>query len=179
MLKKQTIWLLIMLSLIVVLSVYALSTSGSHSGQEAKPSAQEAQSVSADVKNGKSTDANVSAVAAKLADIELSKNDERAQLEKKYESVIASKSSSAKEISAAYDQMSTLKSLADSEKMLEDVIRSKGFKNSVVKTSGSQVQIFVDSNKLTDKQANNLIQLTNEYLGTGRVVSVTYALNEK
>lgn len=72
-----------------------------------------------------------------------------------------------------------MKTIADNETMLEDVIQSKGFKNSVVKTSGDQVQIFVDSKKLSDQQANQLIQLANEYLGTGRIVSVTYALNQK
>ncbi|GAY75181.1 hypothetical protein NBRC111894_735 [Sporolactobacillus inulinus] len=47
------------------------------------------------------------------------------------------------------------------------------------KTSGNQVQVYVSADKLTNKQANEIIQLTNEYLGTGRVVSVTYALNKK
>ncbi|MFD2695366.1 SpoIIIAH-like family protein [Sporolactobacillus shoreicorticis] len=177
MIKKQTVWLLTMLSLIVVLSVYALSSPGSNSGQDGQSAAEKAKPAAADVKTGKTVATTVA--ATKLADIELSKNDERAQLEKKYENVIASKNSSAKEVSAAYDAMANLKTLADNETMLEDVVQSKGFKNSVVKTSGSQVQIFVDSKKLTDKQANQLIQLANEYLGTGRVVSVTYALNEK
>ncbi|MCO7176593.1 SpoIIIAH-like family protein [Sporolactobacillus kofuensis] len=176
MIKKQTVWLLTMLSLIVVLSVYALSTPGNSSDQASSSTAGKSKSVATDVKNNKSVKA--SAVETKLADIELSKDDERASLEKKYESVIASGKSSAKEVSAAYDKMASLKTLADNETMLEDVIQSKGYKNSVVKTSGTQVQIYVDSKKLTDKQANQLIQLTNEYLGTGRIVSVTYALNQ-
>ncbi|EST11062.1 SpoIIIAH-like family protein [Sporolactobacillus laevolacticus] len=177
MIKKQTVWLLTMLSLIVVLSVYALSTPGHSSDQASQPTADKAKPVAADVKNGKSVTA--SAAETKLADIELSKDEERAQLEKKYEGVIASGKSSAKEVSAAYDNIASLKTIADNETMLEDVIQSKGFKNSVVKTSGDQVQIFVDSKKLSDQQANQLIQLANEYLGTGRIVSVTYALNQK
>jgi stage III sporulation protein AH len=177
MIKKQTVWLLTMLSLIVVLSVYALSAPGNHTSNSSQSAADKAKPASTGIKTGKTVTAT--AAATKLADIELSKNDERAQLEKKYENVIASNESSAKEINAAYNEMDSLKALADNETMLEDVIQSKGFKNSVVKTSGSQVQIYVDSNKLTDKQANHLIQLANEYLGTGRVVSVTYALNQK
>ncbi|GEB76493.1 SpoIIIAH-like family protein [Sporolactobacillus inulinus] len=175
MIKKQTVWLLTMLSLIVVLSVYALSAPGNH-GQSAQ-SGEKAAQTSAGSKTAKTVAAN--ATEEKLANIELTKDDERKSLENKYESVVASKNSTAKEISAAYDSMSDLKTTANNETMLEDVIESKGYDKSVVKTSGNQVQVYVSADKLTNKQANEIIQLTNEYLGTGRVVSVTYALNKK
>lgn len=175
MLKKQTVWLLTMLSLIVVLSVYALTAQNQNAKNVADQGAKQAQQVSG---NNQKTQA-VSKADNKLGQIELDKADERSQLQQKYQSVIASKRSSAKAVSAAYDQMEAMQTLANNETMLEDVIQSKGFKNAVVKTTGNNVQVFVDSEKLTQKQANEVIRLTDQYLGVGKIVSVTYALNQK
>ncbi|MFT8871091.1 MAG: SpoIIIAH-like family protein [Sporolactobacillus sp.] len=172
MLKKQTVWLLTMLSLIVVLSVYALTTENQKANQAADQSAQQTTA-----KTQKSV--TVSASDNKLGQIELDKADERSRLQKNYEQVIASKKSSAQQVSAAYDKMQALQTLSNSETMLEDVIQSKGFKNTVVKTSGNAVQVFVDAEKLTQNQANQIIRLTDQYLGSNKVVSVSYALDKK
>lgn len=174
MLKKQTVWLLTMLSLIVVLSVYALTAQNQSSKSAVKEGTKQVQQVTG--KNHKSV---ATEAENKLAQIQLDKADERSQMQQKYQNVIASKKSSAKEVSAAYDKMETMQTLANSESMLEDVIQSKGFKNAVVKTDSNDVQVFVDSNKLTGKQANEVIRLTDQYLGAGKVVSVSYALDQK
>ncbi|MFT8709849.1 MAG: SpoIIIAH-like family protein, partial [Sporolactobacillus sp.] len=172
MLKKQTVWLLTMLSLIVVLSVYALTAQNQSNQNQASQETKTAQTVT-----GKNQKAEaVSKADNKLGQIELDKADERAQLQQKYQNVIASKKSSAKAVSAAYDKMEAMQTLANDETMLEDVIQSKGFKNAVVKTAGNNVQVFVDSAKLTDKQANEVIRLADHYLGAGKVISVSYAL---
>lgn len=176
MLKKQTVWLLTMLSLIVVLSVYALNSPGRPSNNVSPTQSTTGKQVTAG--KGQQT-VTASAVDNKLAEIELQKADERNQQEQKYQSVIASGKSTASEVSAAYDAIQTMNTLANNEMMLEDVIQAKGFKNAAVKTSGRQVQIFVESNKLTGQQANDMIKLANEYLGTGRVVSVSYAMAQK
>lgn len=173
MLKKQTVWLLTMLSLIVVLSVYALTAPPSGSPvNQAKPQGQVTTG-----KNGVAV--TTTAAENKLGQIELDKADARSQQQKKYESVIASPKSTAEQASAAYDSMASMQTLANAEMMLEDVIQSKGYKNAVVKTDGSQVQVYVDTKNLTDQQANGIIQLANEYLGAGRVVSVSYNLGSK
>ncbi|RYM06019.1 stage III sporulation protein AH [Sporolactobacillus sp. THM7-7] len=178
MLKKQTVWLLTMLSLIVVLSVYALTSPDESKNQTAGDGSKAAKEVTAD---GSQESTKSSAAEDKLASIEIEKVDERAELDKQYQSVIASEDSSTKDISAAYDKMEAMKELANNEKMLEDVIRSKGFGEAVVRTdaAGREVEIFVDSNKLTDQRANEMIQMANKYLGTGKVVSVRYAIGEK
>lgn len=175
MLKKQTVWLLTMLSLIVVLSVYALSAPDKPASSLTNQSKNQSQATAG--KNGAAV--TTSAADNKLGQIELDKADERSQLQKKYEGVIASQKSTAEQVSAAYDNMESMKTLANAEMMLEDVIQSKGYKNAVVKTAGSQVQIYVDAKNLTDQQANGIIRLANEYLGAGRVVSVSYNLSSK
>ncbi|MDD9149297.1 MULTISPECIES: SpoIIIAH-like family protein [unclassified Sporolactobacillus] len=178
MLKKQTIWLLTMLSLIVVLSVYALTSPSQPSNSASQSSAGSSKaSSSKQTTAGKGQPvATVSAADNKLAEIELQKADERNQQEQKYQSVIASGKSSPSEVSAAYDAMQSMSTLSNNEMMLEDVIQAKGFKNAVVKTSGNQIQIFVEQNKLSGQQANTMIRLANQYLGSGKIVSVNYAL---
>ncbi|MFT8317440.1 MAG: SpoIIIAH-like family protein [Sporolactobacillus sp.] len=174
MLKKQTVWLLTMLSLIVVLSVYALTAQNQTTKNVVKEGNKQVQQVA-----GKNHKAVATEADNKLGQIELDKADERSQLQQKYQNVIASKKSSAKAVSAAYDQMEAMQTVVNSETMLEDVIQSKGFKNAVVKTDGNNVQVFVNSNKLTEKQANEVIRLSDQYLGAGKVVSVSYALGQK
>lgn len=183
MLKKQTIWLLTMLSLIVVLSVYALTSPSQPSNSASQSSAGSSKASSSKASSSKQTTAGkgqpvatVSAADNKLAEIELQKADERNQQEQKYQSVIASGKSSPSEVSAAYDAMQSMSTLSNNEMMLEDVIQAKGFKNAVVKTSGNQIQIFVEQNKLSGQQANTMIRLANQYLGSGKIVSVNYAL---
>ncbi|RYL92347.1 SpoIIIAH-like family protein [Sporolactobacillus sp. THM7-4] len=175
MLKKQTVWLLTMLSLIVVLSVYALTSPE----KPENPSSQNTSEKAGQASAGNSQKV-VTATAAenKLAEIELEKADQRNELEQQYENVIASEKSSTEQVSAAYDKMKAMKALANNEMILEDVIQAKGFKDAVVKTDGEQVQIFVNEKKLTGRQANEMIKLANEYLGTGKVVSVNYALGQ-
>ncbi|WP_010631974.1 SpoIIIAH-like family protein [Sporolactobacillus vineae] len=175
MVKKQTVWLLTMLSLIVVLSVYALNAPDKPSGSTSGSSQGAHQAVSG--KNSASV--KVTSSENKLGQIELDKASARAQQQKQYESVIASSKSSAKEASAAYDKMQAMKTAASNETMLEDAIQSKGYKNAVVRDNGSDVQIYVDARQLTDQQANSLIRLANQYLGAGHVVSVGYNLGAK
>ncbi|RYL87844.1 SpoIIIAH-like family protein [Sporolactobacillus sp. Y61] len=176
MLKKQTVWLLTMLSLIVVLSVYALTAPGQSDDKMADSDPASTEQASTNQDKGASA---ARVTEDKLGQLQLDKADERSRAQEKYESVIASEKSSAEEVSAAYDDMQALNTLANNERVLEDVIQSKGFEDAVVTTKGSQVQIFVMADKLTGKQANEVIRLANEYLGTGRVVSVSYALNKK
>lgn len=175
MLKKQTVWLLTMLSLIVVLSVYALNAPGKPSGSTSA-SPQGAQQAVSGKNNGA---VKVTTAENKLGQIELDKAAARAQQQKQYESVIASSKSSAKEASAAYDQMQAMKTAASNETMLQDAIQSKGYKNAVVRDNGSDVQIYVDAKQLSDQQANSLIRLANQYLGAGHVISVSYNIGAK
>jgi hypothetical protein len=164
-----------MLSLIVVLSVYALNAPDKPSGSASGSQQGAQQAVSG--KNGASV--KITTSENKLGQIELDKAAARAQQQKQYESVIASNKSTAKQASAAYDSMQTMKTVASNETMLQDAIQSKGFKNAVVRDDGSDVQIYVDAKQLTDQQANSLIRLANQYLGAGHVISVSYNLGAK
>lgn len=175
MLKKQTVWLLTMLSLIVVLSVYALTSPSETTNVTQNGSKTEEKAASGS--EGKTK--TVSSAENKLGQIQIDKAEERSRQQDKYEGVIASEKSSAEEVSAAYDDMQSLQTLAGRERILEDVIQSKGFKDVAVNTKGSQVQIFVNAEKLTTKQANDMIRLADEYLGTGKIISVSYALDKK
>lgn len=175
-LKKQTVWLLTMLSLIVVLSVYYLTSPGQSPDKMVIGDKQATEKA----KKGKDQKVvTTTATEDKLAEYELEKTNEMSKLEKKYQGIITSEKSSTEQVSKAYDSLEALKTLANNEKMLEDVIKSKGYANAVVQASGHEVQVFVSSDKLSNKQANGIMKLANEYLGTDKMVSVDYALTEK
>lgn len=170
MLKKQTVWLLTMLSLIVVLSVYAL-TVPEEPERTSSGSGEQTEETSAD---NKKEEVKTTSVEEKLAEIAVKKEDERSKLDEEYQNVIASEDSSTKEVSEAHSKLEELQTIAGNEMILEDVMREKGYHDAVVKTDGREIQIFVGADKLSDQQANELIQLANKYVGTGRIVSVNY-----
>ncbi|HEK9102377.1 SpoIIIAH-like family protein [Bacillus pfraonensis] len=156
MLKKQTVWLLTMLSLVVVLSVYyvttpekmntATPTVGEKVGQEKQgvekevtkettkeTSNKEATSKETEKKddNKKETGKKESNVTVQSSDenftaLRLKMEDQRSAEKEKLQEVMKSTKSSAEEISRAKDQLNAIDKMETKEGLLETVIKSQG-----------------------------------------------------
>ncbi|MFD2618342.1 SpoIIIAH-like family protein [Terrilactibacillus laevilacticus] len=172
LLKKQTVWLLTMLSLIIVLSVYYMTSPGKPASTALDTSSQEDQA-----QNKK--DIVTTATEDKMAEYQIKHADEQRKLEKEYQGVINSEKSSTQAVSKAYDKLESLKTIASNEKLLEDVIVSKGYSDAVVMADGESVQVVVATKSLSNKQANTIMKLTNEYFGADKLVKVDYELTKK
>ncbi|MFC7394238.1 SpoIIIAH-like family protein [Scopulibacillus cellulosilyticus] len=172
LLKKQTVWLLTMLSLIIVLSVYYMTSPGQAPGD--KMAATDHKQSKEQANKGKDSVAVSTTVSSdKLAEIRLKKADDRKKLAEQYQDAISSSKSTAKS-SKAYDKLEALNTLSNSEKLLEDMIKSKGYSDAVVDTSGNDVNVYVASNNMSSKQATQIVNMTHEYLGDDKLVSVKY-----
>ncbi|MBM7646325.1 stage III sporulation protein AH [Scopulibacillus daqui] len=173
LLKKQTVWLLTMLSLIIVLSVYYITSPGQSPSE--KIVANDQKQAKEQTKNkGKESAAVTAPVSSdKLAEIRLKKADDRKKLAEQYQEAISSSKSTAKS-SKAYDKLEALNTLSNSEKLLEDMIKSKGYSDAVVDTSGNDVNVYVASDNMSSKQAAQIVNMTHEYLGNNKLVSVKY-----
>ncbi|MDM5156387.1 SpoIIIAH-like family protein [Bacillus sp. DX1.1] len=185
MLKKQTVWLLTMLSLVVVLSVYYVTapeklnqvtpTASDKLGQEkqgvekevTKETTTETPNKETDKKeNGKKeTSKKESNVTVQSSDdnftaMRLKMDDQRSEAKEKLQEVMNSTKSSAEQISKAKEEFNALNDVAAKETLLETVIKSQGgYKDALVRADGSDIKVTVKAAKHSQKEANKIIQL--------------------
>ncbi|MGE6629363.1 SpoIIIAH-like family protein [Bacillus sp. NPDC077027] len=201
MLKKQTVWLLTMLSLVVVLSVYyIMSPQGENAVtvEDTKPKGTEEKKTETEKgpdkdSEKKSTDKETSGkqedvetsgeegkVISEQTDDELfttyrlELEDKRSKKREEYNEIVSSDDATAQEKSEAYDQMTALSEAEGTERQLETLIKTKGYKDALVSAEGDKVSITVRSDKKSKAQAADIIDLvTNEMRGLDNV-AVTF-----
>lgn len=175
LLKKQTVWLLTMLSLVVVLSVYYITSPDQKRNditaveQKAKDNVTSKQAATKTVqKAGKTV---VSQVSDDTFDaLRLQLEDQRSQMKEELQSEIASTDLSPDKRSEAYDQMQKLNETAQKEEVLETLIKTMGYDDALVRADGSQVIITVKSKKKhSPSAANDIIQLVKKEINTNYV----------
>ncbi|MGM7701926.1 SpoIIIAH-like family protein [Pseudalkalibacillus sp. Hm43] len=170
LLKKQTVWLLTMLSLIIVLSVYYITSpeqspadlaTEQKDGKEASKEGAEA--------DGKSVVSEINSDEL-FMELRMKIQDKRSQLAQKYNEVIASTSVSAEVQSEALDQLTALQELAMKEDTLETLIKGMGYEDVLVNTMGEEVTIIVRvDEKLSAQEANAIMRKAKEQLGEKQV----------
>jgi stage III sporulation protein AH len=155
-LKKQTVWLLTMLSLIVVLSVYYVTTPT----QSPTAANKAKQSQSTSTGKGKTEGVTSSISDDQFASLHLQRDQQQSAKAKELEQVIASDNSTATQVSDANTQLQTLNEQAREEKLLEDEIVAKGFgADAVVTTDGDYATVYVNSKSLSSKQASQIMAM--------------------
>ncbi|RBW70656.1 SpoIIIAH-like family protein [Bacillus taeanensis] len=181
MLKKQTVWLLTMLSLIIVLSVYYI-TSPEQSAmddlayvedQDAQKEKDETNAVNQmeNVENAETSAGESQTVVSSVASDELftalrmQLEEQRAELKENLDEVIAS-DVSAEVKNEAHTKMVALNELEQKESLLETVLRTEGgYSDVLINTIDDQVQIIVKAEKSSNKEANTIMQTARDYLG--------------
>ncbi|HET7579732.1 MAG TPA: SpoIIIAH-like family protein [Bacillales bacterium] len=180
MLKKQTVWLLTMLSLIIVLSVYYMTSptppssnqmavsdhqqkdqkkSDTKKKETSKADQQQASEQASAAQGNETVTTNITG-AATFAAAKMKKMDARSQKEDQLRLTIASDSASAKDKAQARDQLEQLNHLSSKEQMLESLIVAKGFgHDALVNVNGDQIRIYVEANSLSNKQAAQILDL--------------------
>jgi stage III sporulation protein AH len=178
LLKKQTVWLLTMLSLVVVLSVYYITSPE----QKSNDLAAVQEDVKDETKSGEDTEANdgdtiISQVAGdeEFEELRLRLQDERSELKEELNAVVASTDLPADERSKAIDQMQKLNEIAQKEEMLETLIKTMGYDDALVRADGPTVKITVKSKKeSTRSEANNIIKMVKKEIGETNYVAVEF-----
>ncbi|WP_338750028.1 SpoIIIAH-like family protein [Bacillus sp. FJAT-52991] len=175
LLKKQTVWLLTMISLVVVLSVYYITSPDQLSpdvvskknqvGETNELTGQMPQET-----NGTASDQQVEVVTEAAGDeafdlLRLEMEDERNKLKEDLTAKVASSDLSAEDKNNAYEEMEKLTELATKENVLETLIKSKGYKDALVRADGTNVRITVKAEKHSAAAANEIIRLVRDELG--------------
>lgn len=188
MLKKQTVWLLTMLSLVVVLSVYYITTPEevkndvALTGAEAEKG-EKAEAVKGTEKendNGEVTieeaeDGTVVSVSNDelFATMRLQLEDARSARKESLEDIVASKDVTAAEKSAARDEMNAIDEAVANEEILETFIKSNGYDDALVRIEGEKVKVTVKAKESSASEANKIIQLVSSEMKGMKDVAVT------
>ncbi|ENQ3080994.1 SpoIIIAH-like family protein [Bacillus sp. WLY-B-L8] len=183
MLKKQTVWLLTMLSLVIVLSVYyvmtpdnktrEVATSLGEGTKEKQGSEKETSKKETGKKEGKVT--SHSASDDSFTALRLKMEDQRSEVKEKLQDVMNSTNASAEERNKAKNEFDALTDLAAKETLLETLIKSEGgYKDTLVRKDGTDIKVTVKAAKLSAKEANKIIQLVKSE--TGLMADVRYEI---
>jgi stage III sporulation protein AH len=181
LLKKQTVWLLTMLSLVVVLSVYYITSPEQKKNdlaavqQKAKDQInQNTAKTQTAVKGGKTT---ISQIASndEFEALRLKLEEQRSQLRDELTAEVASTGLTPDDRSKAYDQMQNLNKTAQKEEILETLIKTMGYDDALVRADGAQVRVTVLSKKKPSATAaNNIIQQVKKEIGETNYVLVEF-----
>ncbi|MGD7045555.1 SpoIIIAH-like family protein [Jeotgalibacillus proteolyticus] len=183
MLKKQTVWLLTMVSLVVVLSVYYV-TSPRDQASPVMPDD------TADMVLGEDgeewvieDDVDVSAEAVEDEMFEVLRmevQDQRNALKDQLRTKVASNEFSADEKNEAFTEINDLTNLETKEAMIETMIKGMGYEDALVRSEEDRIIISVKSadNSHSKEAANELIQLGRKELGESKVVHVEFQPGE-
>lgn len=172
LLKKQTVWLLTMLSLVVVLSVYYITAPEQNMTNTA--------SVNEKTEGNATKNTDDSGVVSEVASdqvfeaLRLDLEDKRNELKEQLIQITASTDLPPEQISKAYDQIKELDELETKETMLETLIKTKGYEDALVRADGNKVRVTVKSKKSSKAQANEIIQLVREEIGDLQKVVVEF-----
>jgi stage III sporulation protein AH len=175
LLKKQTVWLLTMLSLVVVLSVYYVTTpektSTNITASEQKESAKKEVEKTTSGKEGQAkavvTPSNDETFEVARMEI----TDQRNKLMEELTVLMANTDLTNEERNEAYETVKQLSELNTKEGILESLIVSMGFDAALVRADGNNVSVTVKADKLSQSKANDIIRLVSgEMEGVQNVV---------
>ncbi|GAA5415472.1 stage III sporulation protein AH [Paraliobacillus ryukyuensis] len=183
MLKKQTVWLLTMLSLMIVLSVYYMNqnangdlafinddlteeetTTGNVDGST-EDTVTEGTDIVTDTTEGTASETDDLFTTIRM-DVEESRSVRMEQLEE----IVASSATSTEEKNEAYDEMEQIDQLSSKELIVEETLKAdKGYQDVLVRTEDEDVIVTVKADELSDSEANNIMQTIYDEFGNKNV----------
>lgn len=176
LLKKQTVWLLTMLSLVVVLSVYYITSPEQQKGNElagVEEKADNKETAGTETKDGATV---ISGVASdeKFEALRMKLEEQRTKMKEDLQAIVASTDLPAEEKSNAIDKMNELDEIAQKEGVLETLIKSMGYEDALVRADGENVRITVKAKDHSASAANEIIQMVRTELGALQPVAVQF-----
>ncbi|MFA1821573.1 SpoIIIAH-like family protein [Virgibacillus oceani] len=175
MLKKQTIWLLTMLSLMIVLSVYYMTS----------PENDDLAYINneqGEIEEAVNTDANVDTEATEgdaevdeitnvgqdelFTTIRMELQDERSMKKDRLNDIVASSNTTSEEKNEALQDIDELDNLSSKESILEEtIIASNTYEDVLVRTDNEKVHVHVKVDELSNAEVVNIMQMVRDELG--------------
>lgn len=182
MLKKQTVWLLTMLSLLIVLSVYYIMTPKDNDlafvneGENSTDEVVETDSSSVETEGTEVTDITNLDRDELFTTIRMELNDDRNMEKSRLESIVSSSTASMEEKDNALQSIDAIETVEVTEKILEEsIIAEGGFEDVLVRNSSEdKVHVHVRADELTPDEALSIMQMVRDEFGRDINVEVNY-----
>lgn len=171
MLKKQTVWLLTMLSLMIVLSVYYMTSDTEDLAYIDNGEEESEEAATADPAE-EAEDAEVSDMDNLEGDelfttIRMEMEDKRGMQKDRLKEVVASSNASTDEKNEAMDEMKSLDEYASKETILQDSILSAtaDYEDVLVRSEDDKVHVHVKVDELSKEEVVNIMQMVKDEFG--------------
>ena len=178
-LKKQTVWLITMLSLLIVLSVFYIASPGDDQYAGVSDDEREMDDERESDDEGDHPDdaeempdlddldvTGITSVDDMFTTIRLERQDDYNEMKEQLSAIVASSNSSTDEINNAMEQINDLQAAARKESYLErTIMQEKGYRDVLVRKEDDFVEITVITEELSKTDANNLMQMARDEFG--------------
>ncbi|WP_066312423.1 SpoIIIAH-like family protein [Bacillus sp. FJAT-29814] len=176
LLKKQTVWLLTMLSLVVVLSVYYITSPEQKANDltAVEQKGQKQTKTKPEAKDGKTV---VSTVAGDVAfeELRMQLEESRSKQREELTETMGTTSLPADDRLKAKDEIDRLRDISQKEEYLETMIKAMGYEDALVRADGEKVSVTVKSKKKhTKAEANKIILEVKKEISDSNFVAVTF-----
>lgn len=167
--KRRTVWLLTLLSLAAVISVYYVFEPDRNLDLATIFTDDTLEKTTL---TGVDSKQNISSESYLFEDMRMEIANERSQLKDQLTQKIGSEKATAEEKNEAFNQMNDLIKQESSEAMLEMLIKSLGYSDALVRVEGDKVAVTVlTDEEISKKQANEIIYIVKSELeNTGNVI---------
>lgn len=179
MLKKQTVWLLTMLSLMIVLSVYYLLSDQEDlayiNTQDEGNKNQIDQTVKQDEMGVEEENVSTLGISELFATLRLELEDKRSLKKDRLKEIVASSDASANEINEALNEIDSIENMASKETILEETILAayENYEDVLVRAEDDKVHVHVITEQLPRNEAVQIMQMVKDEFGD-MVVSVNF-----
>ncbi|WP_067728103.1 SpoIIIAH-like family protein [Oceanobacillus damuensis] len=172
MLKKQTVWLLTMLSLMIVLSVYYIISPTSEDLAYIDDGQAESEETSTIGEEGEDTlETEVDDITNLGKDelfttIRMEIQDERSMKKGRLTDIVSSASTNTDEKEQALRDIDVLDELSTKETILEEqIVGSTGYEDVLVRSDGNKVHVHVKADQLSETEVVNIMQMVRDEFG--------------
>lgn len=192
LLKKQTVWLLTMVSLVVVLSVYyitnpdqkgtQLTSIGNKDAKQSEVKNTDKKTATPGNKSNTDSKANGAVISSVASDDafeakRLEMADARTKKKEELEVDMSNAQLPESKKVEAYEQMKELDQLADKENLLETLIKANGkYDDVLVRADEKKVLITVKAKEKSSAEANKIIKIVEKELGTLEGVAIEFKI---
>lgn len=170
MLKKQTVWLLTMLSLMIVLSVYYMMSDTEDfayiqtGDKEGEQLIEESETTDSDIEV---EDVRPVQGSELFTTIRMELEDERNIKKDRLKEIVASSNATTSEINEALNEIDQLEKLATKESILQETILAayEHYEDVLVRAEDDKVYVHVITDNLPKEEAVQIMQMVKDELG--------------
>ena len=177
-LKKQTVWLLSMLTIMVVLSAYYLVQGPIKQvpvASDAKQKTEATKDVQVDSKQITQAPIVATDGADYFVGVKMNRDAQNSKKMEDYMSVMTNTDASVEVIGKAKQSYDQLVSLQDTELNVENLIKALGYKEAVVISKDDRVNVIVQAEKIEKNKAVEILSLVKKHMNIpGQNIVVSY-----